>query len=98
MGENTTINASDEEKIKYMEFLDSRVGKNITIAGIEYKIGAFLDVSGNISDIYLTSNTTKLYIRPSGTGPAIKIYVFGPRETYLTEMKNVAEFMKNLKI
>ena len=52
----------------------------------------------NIKTIHLKSETTDLYIRPSGTGPNIKIYIYGPQETYLEEMDRVGEYLNNMKL
>jgi len=31
--------------------------------------------------------------RPSGTGPDVRFYIFGKRETYLEEIKNVQDYI-----
>ena len=53
----------------------------------------------HIVDIFqLKSSNSTLYFRPSGTGPDVRFYIFGKRETHLDEITNVMEFInKNYK-
>jgi phosphomannomutase len=47
-------------------------------------------------DIYqLKSDDSTLYFRPSGTGPDVRFYIFGKRETHLNEIKKVMYFIEN---
>lgn len=94
----TTIEASDEEKIKYVNYFSQRTGSQIAINEVIYNIGAFSDNSGEISIIYLKSKDSMLYVRPSGTGPEIRIYIFGNKNTYEKELKVVAQFLKTLSL
>ena len=94
----TTIEASDEEKIKYVNYFSQRTGSQIAINEVIYNIGAFSDNSGEVSIIYLKSKDSMLYVRPSGTGPEIRIYIFGNKNTYEKELKVVAQFLKTLSL
>lgn len=92
----TTIEASDEEKLKYVDYFSQRTGSQIEINGVNYDIGSFSDNSGEVSIIYLKSKDSMLYVRPSGTGPEIRIYIFGNKNTYENELKVVAQALKDL--
>jgi len=94
VGINRTIPAVDEEKINLMKNFKVNDGKNITIGNIDYEIHALSD-NNNMIDIYqLKSADSTLYFRPSGTGPDVRFYIFGKRETHLEEIKRVQDFIK----
>ena len=45
-------------------------------------------------DIYqLKSENSTLMFRPSGTGPEVRFYIFGKRETHLEEIQRVMKYM-----
>ena len=93
VGINRTIPAVDKEKIKLMKNFMVSNGKTINIANKEYEIHALSD-NNNMIDIYqLKSTESTLYFRPSGTGPDVRFYIFGKRETYLEEIKNVQDYI-----
>ena len=96
-GSRTTIKANDEEKIKYINYFKEMMNKEIEINNIKYKIGAFSDLSNNISIIQLKSNKSEIFIRPSGTGDEIRIYIFGDRSSYQSELENIATELKKIK-
>ncbi len=78
----TTISATDLQKIQYIDNLTSLIGKNITIDEFSYSVNSFSDMDNKIDVVYLQSETSVLFIRPSGTGPNIRVYIFGPPDTY----------------
>ncbi|MBN1799941.1 MAG: hypothetical protein JW891_00450 [Candidatus Lokiarchaeota archaeon] len=95
VGINSTIPASNAQKIKIMKDFEVNDGKIIEINGKKYEISALSD-NNNMIDIYqLKSNVSILYFRPSGTGPEVRFYIFGKRETYSKEIEGVKEFVKN---
>lgn len=98
MGDYISLPADDEEKLKYMKYLAGFVGKTLKINNVEYDIGSFTEVTNKLATIYLISGKTAMYIRPSGTGPHIKIYVFGSNKTYLEEMNAVGDYIKSLHV
>ncbi len=85
----TVIDANDREKVKIMGNFKNLIGKNITIGGRSYQVGSFQDNEGQIEVISLTRDKTTVYFRPSGTGPNIRIYVFGPQATAQDELTKV---------
>ena len=94
-GINQTIHAVDEEKIKIMNNFKENDNKTIMIDGKEYKVSALSD-NNDMVDIYrLKSENSTLYFRPSGTGPDVRFYIFGKRETHLNEIKKMQEYIKN---
>ncbi len=72
--------------------------KVVKIGKKEYNIRALSD-NTNFIDIYqLKSNDSTVYFRPSGTGPDLRFYIFGKRETHLEEINEVMEYIdKNYK-
>ncbi len=93
-GINRTIDANDEEKIKIMEKFKKNDGNVITIGNKQYQVQSLSDNSGNVDIFQLKSNNSILYFRPSGTGPEVRFYIFGKKETYLEEIKTVQLHVK----
>ena len=97
-GINRTIHATDQEKIKIMENFKKNDNKVVKIGKKEYNIRALSDNINFIDIFQLKSNDSTLYFRPSGTGPDIRFYIFGKRETYLEEINEVMDYVnKNYK-
>ncbi|MHA1689294.1 MAG: hypothetical protein ACTSYC_09470 [Promethearchaeota archaeon] len=93
-GINRTIAANDEEKIKIMENFKKNDGNLITIGNKQYQVQSLSDNSDNVDIYQLKSNNSILYFRPSGTGPEVRFYIFGDKETYLEEIKTVQRHVK----
>ncbi|MBA7535767.1 Phosphoglucosamine mutase [subsurface metagenome] len=94
-GINRTIPAIDEEKVKIMKNFNAFDGKTIVIGEKDYQIHALSDNNNNIDIYQLKSKDSTLYFRPSGTGPDVRFYIFGKRETHLEEIHKVMEYIKN---
>ena len=94
VGINRTIHAVDEEKIKIMKNFGKNDGKALEISQKIYNIHALSDNNKKIDIYQLKSKNSTLYFRPSGTGPDVRFYIFGKRETYLDEIKSVQEYVK----
>ncbi|MBD3255410.1 MAG: hypothetical protein GF383_09970 [Candidatus Lokiarchaeota archaeon] len=94
VGINRTIHAEDEEKVKLMNNFKENDGKTITINEKKYEVRALSDNSGNIDIYQLKSDDSTLYFRPSGTGPDVRFYIFGNRDTYSEEIENLQEYVK----
>ncbi|MBN2155882.1 MAG: hypothetical protein JW776_07545 [Candidatus Lokiarchaeota archaeon] len=90
----TTLSATDEQKIQYIDNLTSIIGKTITIRGFEFAVKSFTDMQNRVDVIYLQSERSVLFVRPSGTGPNIRIYIFGPKDTWKQELSAVVDFVK----
>jgi len=95
VGINRTIPATDEEKVRIMKNFEKNNGKFIDIGDKVYKIEALSDNNNDIDIYQLKSNDSTLYFRPSGTGPEVRFYIFGKRETYLEEIKKVQNYVKS---
>ncbi len=85
----TVIDANDHEKVKIMGNFKNYIGKSLAIGGRTYHVGSFQDNEGQIEVISLAQDKTTIYFRPSGTGPNIRIYVFGPQATAQEELTKV---------
>ena len=93
-GINRTIPAIDEQKIKIMNNFMKNDKKSLTINKKEYKVSALSDNANNVDIYRLKSADSTLYFRPSGTGPEVRFYIFGNRDTYLEELKTVQDYIK----
>ena len=94
VGINRTIPAVDREKVKIMENFEPNDNKFIKILDKEYKVQALSDNKNKIDIYQLKSKASTLYFRPSGTGPDVRFYIFGKRDSYLKEIKNVQTYIK----
>jgi hypothetical protein len=90
----TTISATDLQKIQYIDNLKSLIGKSISIDGFTYAVNSFSDMKEKVDVVYLQSETSVLFVRPSGTGPNIRIYVFGPQNSFEQELSSVVNYVK----
>lgn len=93
-GINRTISAQDEEKIKIMKIFEKNDKNKISIGKHEYEVNSFSDNLGKINIFELRRDQAKLYFRPSGTGPDVRFYIFGKKETYLEEINTVMKIIK----
>jgi phosphomannomutase len=93
-GINRTIPAVDKEKIKIMNNFAKNDNRIVLIKNKEYKVNALSDNINNIDIFQLKSKNSTLYFRPSGTGPELRFYIFGDRETHLEELKAVQDYIK----
>ena len=92
------VSAIDEEKLRIMDFFSTKINQKLKIGDLEYVVDGFSDMLGNIKIIHLKTEKTDLYIRPSGTGPDIKIYIYGHENFYLNNINNIENFIQDLKI
>ncbi|MBY8987114.1 MAG: hypothetical protein KGD61_01580 [Candidatus Lokiarchaeota archaeon] len=93
-GINRTIPAVDKEKIRIMNNFAKNDNKIILIKDKEYKVSSLSDNVNNIDIFQLKSKNSTIYFRPSGTGPEVRFYIFGNRETHLEELKAVQDYIK----
>ena len=68
--------------------------KMLSINEKQYKVSALSDNTNKIDIFQLKSNNSTLYFRPSGTGPEVRFYIFGDRESHLEELKAVQDYIK----
>ncbi|KKN29164.1 hypothetical protein LCGC14_0846950 [marine sediment metagenome] len=92
-GINRTIPAVDEEKVKIMTNFEKNDNSNININNKEYQVRALSDNTGKLDIYQLKSKDSTLYFRPSGTGPDVRFYIFGKRDSYLEEIHKVMEYI-----
>lgn len=92
-GINRTIPAIDEKKVRIMNNFNKNDDQDIEIAGKNYHVKALSDNTNNIDIYQLKSPNSTIYFRPSGTGPDVRFYIFGKRETHLDEIKAVQKYI-----
>ena len=80
---------------QYIDNLKNLIGNSISVEQFSYRVNAFSDMNNKVDVVYLQSETSVLFVRPSGTGPNIRIYVFGPQNTYEQELSAVVDFVKS---
>jgi len=93
-GINRTIPAIDEQKIKIMNNFMKNDKNSLIINKKEYKVSALSDNANNVDIYRLKSADSTVFFRPSGTGPEVRFYIFGKRETHLEELKTVQDYIK----
>ena len=96
LGLRTKIPASDKQKVAIVEHFSHPAEKSITIDNKTYEIHSFEQINGKIAIIHLKSNNSNLYFRPSGTGPGVRIYIFGEINTAKNELMQVKAYFINL--
>ncbi|MHA1562675.1 MAG: hypothetical protein ACTSPA_11170 [Promethearchaeota archaeon] len=64
-------------------------GQIFIVKDQEYKIGTFEEINGKIAIIHLWNNKSHIYFRPSGTGPGVRIYIFGPKDSIESELEEI---------
>lgn len=87
IGTRTTLKADDAKKMKIVNYFAGLKGQRIEIGDYSYNIDNFEQVDGKVDIILLKSATTEIYFRPSGTGPEVRIYVFGPDSSAQKELE-----------
>ena len=92
-GINRTTHAIDEEKVRLMTNFLINDNQIIRIDDKNYHVNALTDNTGKIDIYQLKSNDSTLFFRPSGTGPDVRFYIFGKRETHLEEINKVMDYI-----
>lgn len=92
-GINRTTHAIDKEKIRLMSNFLVNDKQIIQIDDKNYNVSALSDNTDKIDIYQLKSRDSTLYFRPSGTGPDIRFYIFGKRETHLEEIQRVMDYI-----
>ncbi len=93
IGLRTKIPATDKEKIAIVQEFSTKTGTELKIQELKYIIQSFELINGKIAIIHLHSDNSDIFFRPSGTGPGVRIYIFGAANTAKDELKRVEEFM-----
>jgi phosphomannomutase len=78
VGTRTVIEAQDERKVRIVQGFAKLCCQEIQIGNESYQISTLEQVDGVVDIIVLSNPTTKIYFRPSGTGPEVRIYIFAP--------------------
>jgi len=97
-GTRAMIQADDSRKLRIVEHFTSKLGKTFAVGEDLFQISSFEQINGTTAIIHLynTDTKTNVYFRPSGTGPGVRIYIFGPKikiKHYLDLIQNKIENM-----
>lgn len=93
LGLRTKIPADDKQKIAIVKHFSTKVGQSLKVEKFSYTINTFEQVAGETAIIHLHSSNSDLYFRPSGTGPGVRIYIFGDKFTAEEELKTVENYL-----
>ena len=96
IGIRTMISADDKKKIKIVNNFAEMNGNYFAIKNNEYKIGSFEQVNGKISIIHLWNEKSNIYFRPSGTGPGVRIYYFGPKKNSESNLEDIKQKLEQM--
>ncbi len=96
IGTRAMISGDDKRKLKIVNTFAEMDNKPFTIKNKEYNIDSFEQVNGNIAIIHLWNNTSNIYFRPSGTGPGVRIYYFGPKDNAKYELDDIKEKIEEM--
>ncbi len=78
-GTRKMIDADDEKKVKIISTFAKLEGKSFIVGEKHYMIKTFRQGNGNIAIVHLIYKKINVYFRPSGTGPGVRVYIFGPK-------------------
>ncbi|MHA1674744.1 MAG: hypothetical protein ACTSYI_14080 [Promethearchaeota archaeon] len=92
-GTRAMIQADDTRKLRIVEHFTSQLGQTFPVGDELFQISSFEQINGTTAIIHLFNSDTKtdVYFRPSGTGPGVRIYIFGPKskiDRYLSFIQN----------
>ncbi len=96
IGTRTKIKAEDKKKVKILETFSKKTGEDIKIENYQYKISTFEQIGGKTAVIHFGSGDTDIYFRPSGTGPVVRIYVYGPKDNAIEQMNKVKDHIETM--
>ncbi len=91
VGDRTMINANNQQKLEIINYFAKRSGETFTVNDFEYTIGSFETLEGQPTIAYFRANSTEIYLRPSGTGPGMRIYIFGKEGVYRRQLMEIKE-------
>jgi phosphomannomutase len=89
IGTRTTISAEDEKKMQIINTFAKLKGKTFDVDKYQYSVNSFEQVNDKIVIIHLHNDSTNIYFRPSGTGPSVRIYLYGPEATAKDELTKI---------
>ncbi|WP_457558600.1 hypothetical protein [Candidatus Harpocratesius sp.] len=88
-GIRSMIPANDLLKLRIVENFNSKIEQIYKIEEEELRISCFSEVNGKTAIIHLYNPKTDIYFRPSGTGPGVRIYIFGQKEKINKMMEKI---------
>ena len=89
IGSRTMIPGDDKRKMKIVQTFVEMKEQTFSVENQEYKIGNFEEINGKIAIIHLWNSKSHIYFRPSGTGPGVRIYIFGPKDSAESELEAI---------
>ena len=89
LGSRTMISGDDKRKMKIIQNFVDMEGQTFDVRDQEYKISTFEEINGKIAIIHLWNDKSHIYFRPSGTGPGVRIYIFGPKDSTESELEEI---------
>ncbi|MHA1602895.1 MAG: hypothetical protein ACTSVU_04705 [Promethearchaeota archaeon] len=96
IGTRAMIDADDKKKLKIIEIFTKLQGKTFNVNEKIFTVGTFDQIQGKVAIIHLYTSDTNVYFRPSGTGPGVRIYIFGPKMTIEQDLLDLKENINKL--
>ena len=93
-GARTVIDADDKKKMEIIQYFSQRKGQTYEISGRKYNLGTFETLEHEVDIILLKDETSEIYFRPSGTGPNVRIYIFGKKESIQQQLADVKQYLE----
>ena len=86
VGTRTMLDATDARKVQIVTTFATMQGQQFVAGDEVYSIDTFEQVNGEIAIIHIHNAHSTVFFRPSGTGPGVRIYIFGRKSTVDQEL------------
>ncbi|MHA1746769.1 MAG: hypothetical protein ACTSWW_12275 [Promethearchaeota archaeon] len=96
VGTRTMLDATDARKVKIVESFATMKGESFAVGDEVYSVDTFEQVNGDVAIIHLHNPHTTIYFRPSGTGPGVRIYIFGRKSTVEHELQAIKQKLDDM--
>lgn len=95
-GTRKMIDADDKKKVSIIKTFAELEGQSFMVGRNDYIIKTFQKGNGEIAIVYLISKKIKVYFRPSGTGPGVRVYIFGPKDEIDAELDQIIQKINDM--
>ncbi len=93
-GARTVIDADDKKKMEIINYFSQRKGQTYEIGTRKYAVGTFETLEHEVDIILLKDESSEIYFRPSGTGPNVRIYIFGKKDVIKQQLNDIKQHLE----